>query len=129
MSAQPIYDSQGQPHYPTTITAEQTAAVEAERAARIQAAVTARQQREAAVEAERAARAAAEGAAALASYREQAHAAWLAAGGSAAEFTDAAWPRLRREHLLAQAEERLTRQQRAVAQTREEMRARGAYQL
>jgi len=128
MSNLPIFDSRGQPVFPTSISPAELAATRERVAARTQAAIDARLKQEADARADVARRQAEQGAAELDAYREQARSAFLSSGGSVSEFVDA-WPGLRREHLVEQARERVTLSQRTIAKTKEELRESGRYSM
>jgi hypothetical protein len=126
---QPIgYDNAGRPIFPTRVTNEQLEAGRQAHARRIAAAVAERERQEAEHKAEAARREAEAGTAELEAYREQAKAAWLSSGGTAVEFSDN-WPRLKRDYLAEAAKEKLTRHERLVAQSIEELKATGRYSM
>jgi len=111
---------------PSVVTTEQLAAANVAETARIERAVEAREAREADARAKQAQLDAEHGAAELESYREQARAAILGSGGSAADF-ERLWPELRAARLKDQAESRLTAHGRLIEKTKREMLESGRY--
>ncbi len=126
MTSMPIYDNQGQPHFPTSVSVAELAAARQVAAARTQAAIDARKKDEAEAKADVARRQAEQGAAELESYRVEARAAFLSSGGDVDGFLRN-WPTMRDEHLRGRAADRVTLQERTIAKTKEELRASGRY--
>src|SRR5215208_3799487 len=118
------WDAQGTFHANSRRSAEQLAAAQEAESARIAAAVKEGQELRAAAQRARDAAEREAGAAELNVYEQQARAAWLASGGDAAGFARN-WPKLRDERLQERARERLTGQERQIAEARAELRARG----
>jgi hypothetical protein len=95
-------------------------------AERERVAVEARKKRDAEHRAEQARKAHEAGVADLAAYEERARAAWLSAGGDA-EGWRSNWPKLRDGYLRERAQERLTRDERRVAELVAKGRATGGF--
>jgi hypothetical protein len=124
---QPLFDSQGVAHYPTTISPQEMERAQRERSEKAFAAIERRKEREAAREAEREKAEHDQGVAELEAYQDKARAAWLSNGGTAADFS-AAWPKLREAYLLERTGEALTRRERKVEEMMARMRAHPRYQ-
>jgi hypothetical protein len=124
----PIFDSQGRAHYPTRITPQQLEQEARARAERQQAAITARQQREADHQAAREKAERDQGAAELEAYREQALNAYLASGGTSADWLKN-WDVLKGDYLRDRAKERMGARERKVAEMVQKMKASRRYPI
>ena len=98
-----IRDHQGRAVLPSVLTPEEQQQRQREELERSRRAVHDHQQRQARLAAEREERRRAEARDRLDAYRTEVRQRWLRAGGDEAGFADA-WPRLRQEFVLAQAQ-------------------------